>query len=163
MFGERFEAKAAFEAPGSSHRFEPMPALSIRSIRERLNTVLEDLLQESNNATDEFDTVGNAQLQYPAVIDVPTWLGAEGPQMLALARDHADGVVFSAFSSVPYLQWAMSILNKINGIASVLYLHTSVHEDHDVAKKAARNVLLSAEFEPIFVIIDAQKWLLARR
>lgn len=142
MFGERFEAGLGLGSPRALNGSNRMPALSIRSIRERL-AVLGDLLSgKAVSAADEFDTVGNAQLQYPAVIDVPTWLGAEGPQMLALARDHADGVVFSAFSSVPYLNWAMSILHKKGPHRSVLYLHTSVHEDHDVAKRAARNVLL---------------------
>ena len=139
MYGSRFEAGVGLGSPRALKGSGRMPAAVIRSTRERLAVLARLLTGEQVNWSDEFDTVGNAGLQYPAETDSPIWLGAEGPQMLALARDHADGVVFSAFSTPTYLEWAMPILNRNGPYRTVLYLHTSVHEDQAVAAKAARN------------------------
>lgn len=57
--------------------------------------------------------------------------------MLALPGECADGLVFSAFSTQAYLEWAMTILNKNGPYPTVLYLHTSDHEDSDVDARAA--------------------------
>jgi 5,10-methylenetetrahydromethanopterin reductase len=143
MFGRRFEVGLGLGSPRALNGSARMPALVIRSIRDRLAVLADLLAGEEVSWSDEFDAVGNARLQYPAAIDAPTWLAAEGPQMLALAREHADGVVFSAFSTPAYLQWAMPILGKNGPYRTALYLHTSVHEDHDVAANAARNIVMS--------------------
>ena len=75
--------------------------------------VVADLLAgEQVNWTDDFDTVGEARRQHLADIDAVPWLAAEGLQLLALARECADGVVFFVFSTRPYLVWAMAILNE---------------------------------------------------
>jgi 5,10-methylenetetrahydromethanopterin reductase len=142
MYGNRFEVGLGLGSPRALNGSGRMPALIIRSIRDRL-AVLRDLLTgEEVSWCDEFDTIGNARLQYPAATDAPVWLAAEGPQMLALAREHADGVVFSAFSTPDYLEWAMPILGKNGPYRTALYLHASVHQDHEVAANAARNILV---------------------
>ena len=112
MYGSRFEAGLGLGSPRALRGSARMPESVIRSTRDRL-AVLADLLA-GNEVTwaDEFDTVGESRLQYPADTDAATWLAAEGPQMLALARECADGVVFSAFSTRSYVDWAMTILNK---------------------------------------------------
>jgi hypothetical protein len=62
--------------------------------------------------------------------------------MLALPGECADGLVFSAFSTQAYLEWAMTILNKNGPYPTVLYLHTSDHEDSDVDARAACYIVL---------------------
>ena len=86
--------------------------------------------------------MGEARLQYLADIDAVPWLAAEGLQLLALARECAGGVASSAFSTRTYLEWAMAILNENGPYPTVLYLHPSVHEDSDIAAKAARNIVI---------------------
>lgn len=147
MFGRRFEAGLGLGSPRALRGSERMPESTIRSTRDRLAVLADLLTGEETSWADQFDTVGQATLQYPAATDALTWLAAEGPQMLALARDHAGGVVFSAFSTCAYLDWAMAILNRNDSSRSgpyptVLYLHTSVHEDTAVAANAARNIVL---------------------
>ena len=142
MFGARFEVGLGLGSPRALNGSDRMPALAIRSIRDRLTALADLLAGEEVSWKDEFDAIGNARLQYPATTDAPTWLAAEGPQMLALAREHADGVVFSAFSTPTYLEWAMPILGKNGPYRTALYLHTSVHEDREVAANAARNIVM---------------------
>ena len=142
MFGSRFAAGLGLGSPRALRGSQRMPEATIASTRERL-AVLADLLSgQETSWADAFDTVGQAALQYPADTDALTWLAAEGPQMLALARDHADGVVFSAFSTCAYLNWAMDVLTTNGPYPTVLYLHTSVHEDSAVAANAARNIVM---------------------
>lgn len=142
MYGSRFEAGLGLGSSRALNGSGRMPESVISSTRDRLAVLADLLAGEQVSWTDEFDTVGEARLQYPADTDAATWLAAEGPQMLALARECADGVVFSAFSTQAYLEWAMTILNKNGPYSTVLYLHTSVHEDSDVAAHAARNIVM---------------------
>lgn len=142
MYGNRFEAGVGLGSPRALNGSARMPDKAIRSTRDRLSVLASLLAGEEVSWSDEFDKVTAARLQYTARTDAPTWLAAEGPQMLALARDHADGVVFSAFSTPAYLEWAMPILNKNGPYRTALYLHVSVHEDPEIAANAARNVVL---------------------
>jgi len=142
MYGSRFEVGLGLGSPRALRGSGRMPEAVISSTRDRLAVTAELLAGEQVSWADEFDTVTEARLQYPAATGGPTWLAAEGPQMLALARTCADGVVFSAFSTRTYLEWAMTILNKDGPCPTVLYLHTSVHEDSDVAAQAARNIVM---------------------
>lgn len=142
MFGSRFEAGVGLGSPRALRGSDRMPESVISSTRDRLSMLADLLAGEQVSWADEFDAVAEASLQYPADIEVPTWLAAEGPQMLALARECADGVVFSAFSTRAYLEWATTVLNKNGPYPTVLYLHTSVHEDSTVAANAARNIVL---------------------
>ena len=64
-----------------------MPDLAIGSIRDRLAMLAALLSGDPVTWADDFDSVGGAQLLYPAETGATTWLAAEGPQMLALARD----------------------------------------------------------------------------
>ena len=112
MFGSRFEVGLGLGSPRALNGSKRMPDKVIASPRERLALMADLLAGNEVSWSDELDAVGGARLQYPANTDAPTWLAAEGPQMLALAREHADGVVFSAFSTPAYLDWAMPILNK---------------------------------------------------
>ncbi|MGH1491226.1 MAG: LLM class flavin-dependent oxidoreductase [Acidimicrobiales bacterium] len=142
MYGNRFEAGLGLGSPRALRGSGRMPASVISSTRDRLAVIADLLTGEPTNWADEFDTVTEATLQYPADTAAPTWLAAEGPQMLALARECADGVVFSAFSTEAYLKWALTILQKDGPYPTALYLHTSVHEDSDVAANAARNIVM---------------------
>ncbi len=142
MYGDRFEAGVGLGSPRALNGSGRMPTAVIGSTRDRLAVLAELLAGQQVSWSDEFDTVGEARLQYPADTNAPTWLAAEGPQMLTLARDHADGVVFSAFSTVAYVDWATNILNSNGPYRTALYLHTSVHEDATVAARAARNIVL---------------------
>ena len=147
MYGSRFEAGLGLGSPRALRGSGRMPESVISSTRDRLAVIADLLAGEQVSWADDFDTVGEAQLQYPADTDAITWLAAEGPRMLALARECADGVVFSAFSTVAYVDWATTILNTTTldegGLyPTVLYLHTSVHEDSDVAASAARNIVM---------------------
>ncbi|MCH9675410.1 MAG: LLM class flavin-dependent oxidoreductase [Gammaproteobacteria bacterium] len=141
MYGSRFEVGLGLGSPRALKGSGRLPTLVIRSIRDRLAVLADMLAGEEVSWSDEFDTIANARLQYPAATNAPTWLAAEGPQMLALAREHADGVVFSAFSTPAYLKWAMPILIKNGPYRTALYLHTSVHEDRELAANAARNIV----------------------
>lgn len=147
MYGSRFEAGVGLGSPRALRGSGRMPSAVIGSTRDRLAVLAELLSGAQVNWADEFDTVADATLQYPAETDAPTWLAAEGPQMLSLARQHADGVVFSAFSTRQYLDWAMALLAE-DGLSqerpcrTVVYLHTSVHEDSAVAANAARNIVM---------------------
>lgn len=143
MFGSRFEVGLGLGSPRALNGSKRMPDKVIASPRERLALMANLLAGSEVSWSDELDAVGGARLQYPANTDAPTWLAAEGPQMLALAREHADGVVFSAFSTPAYLDWAMPILNKNGPFRTALYLHVSVHEDPAVAARAARNIVMS--------------------
>ncbi len=142
MFGDRFEIGLGLGSPRALNGSGRMPESVISSIRERLAVNAELLAGRQVAWADEFDAIGEASLQYAAETDAPTWLAAEGPQMLALARDHADGVVFSAFSTCAYVEWARTILDKNGPYPTALYLHTSVHEDADVAAAAAANIVM---------------------
>jgi alkanesulfonate monooxygenase SsuD/methylene tetrahydromethanopterin reductase-like flavin-dependent oxidoreductase (luciferase family) len=142
MYGNRFEAGVGLGSPRALSRSDRMPQAVISSTRSRLTVIADLLAGKQVNWADDFDTVGEARLQYPADTEAPTWLAAEGPQMLALARDVADGVVFSAFSTRAYVEWATTILNRNGPYQTVLYLHTSVHEDTEVAAQAARTILM---------------------
>lgn len=142
MYGSRFEAGLGLGESRELRGSGRMPELVISATRDRLAVLAQLLAGERVSWTDEFDTVHEARLEYPAATNAPTWLAAEGPQMLALARDCADGVVFSAFSTRAYLEWATTILNKNGPYPTALYLHTSVHEDSDVAAHAARNIVM---------------------
>ena len=142
MYGNRFEAGLGLGSPRALRGSNRMPESVISSTRDRLAVIAELLTGDEVSWADEFDTVDGARLQYPANTAAPTWLAAEGPQMLALARDHADGAVFSAFSTRAYVEWAATILNKNGPYPTVLYLHTSVHEDAEVAANAARSIVL---------------------
>ena len=142
MYGGRFEAGLGLGSPRALNGSGRMPDSVIGSTRDRLAVIADLLSGEQVSWTDGFDTVGEARLQYPADTDAVTWLAAEGPRMLALPRECADGVVFSAFSTPADLEWAMTILNKHGPYPTVLYLHASVHEDSDVAARAARNIVL---------------------
>lgn len=142
MFGNRFEAGLGLGSPRALRGSGRMPGAVISSTSDRLAVIADLLTGDKVSWADEFDTVTEAQLQYPADTGAPTWLAAEGPQMLALARQCADGVVFSAFSTRAYLEWAMTILNKNGPYPTVLYLHTSVHEDAGIAAHAARNIVM---------------------
>ena len=143
MYGTRFEAGLGLGSPRALNGSGRMPTSVISSVRDRLNVLAQLLSGEEVTWSDELDTIGNARLQYPAPVVAPTWLAAEGPQMLALARDHADGVVFSAFSTLAYLDWAMPILSEHGSYPTALYLHTSVHEDPEMAATAARNIVMN--------------------
>jgi 5,10-methylenetetrahydromethanopterin reductase len=142
MYGSRFEAGLGLGSPRALNGSRRMPESVISSTRDRLAVTAELLAGGEVSWADEFDTVGQARLQYPADTDAMTWLAAEGPQMLALARECADGVVFSAFSTRTYVEWARTVLDKNGPYPTVLYLHTSVHEDADVAANAARNIVM---------------------
>ena len=142
MFGGRFELGVGLGSPRALNGSDRMPAKIISSTRERLIVLAALLAGDEVSWSDEIDAVGSARLQYPAAANAPTWLAAEGPQMLALAREHADGVVFSAFSTPAYLEWAMPIVTKNGPYRTALYLHTSVHEDHEVAASAARKIVM---------------------
>ena len=142
MYGSRFEIGLGLGSPRALHGSGRMPESVISSTRDRLAVIADLLAGEQVSWADDLDTVGEARLQYPADTDAPTWLAAEGPQMLALARECADGLVFSAFSTRAYLEWATTILNENGPYPTVLYLHASVHEDSDVAAKAARNIVM---------------------
>ena len=142
MYGPRFELGLGLGSPRALNGSGRMPDAVIGSIRERLDVIGDLLAGEQVSWADHLDTVGDAQLQYPSNIDSPTWLAAEGPQMLALARDVADGVVFSAFSTQAYVEWALSVLTANGPYPTVLYLHTSVHDDPGMAAEAARNIVM---------------------
>lgn len=142
MYGSRFEPGLGLGSPRALRGSNRMPNSVISSTRDRLAVIAELLTGDEISWADEFDRVEGARLQYPADTDAPTWLAAEGPQMLGLARDHADGVVYSAFSTRSYVEWATTILNKNGPYPAVLYLHTSVHEDSGVAARAARNIVM---------------------
>lgn len=141
MFGDRFEVGLGLGSPRALNGSDRMPDLAIGSIRDRLTMLAELLSGDPVTWADDFDSVGGAQLLYPTQIGATTWLAAEGPQMLALARDHADGVVFSAFSTPAYVEWANSILDRHGPYPTVLYLHTSVHTDAEAAAEAARTIV----------------------
>jgi alkanesulfonate monooxygenase SsuD/methylene tetrahydromethanopterin reductase-like flavin-dependent oxidoreductase (luciferase family) len=142
MYGSRFEVGLGLGSRRALQGSERMPASVISSTRDRLAVTADLLAGDEVSWADEFDAVGKARLQYPADTDAATWLAAEGPQMLALARECADGVVFSAFSTRAYVEWATTILNRNGPYQTVLYLHTSVHEDTEVAAQAARTILM---------------------
>ncbi|MGI9614681.1 MAG: LLM class flavin-dependent oxidoreductase, partial [Acidimicrobiales bacterium] len=142
MYGNRFEPGLGLGSPRALRGSNRMPNSVISSTRDRLAVIAALRAGGEVNWADEFDRVESARLQYPADTDAPTWLAAEGPQMLALARDHADGVVYSAFSTRAYVEWATTILNKNGPHPAVLYLHVSVHEDAAVAARAARNIVM---------------------
>jgi|TARA_B110000438_G_scaffold97909_1_gene96937 5,10-methylenetetrahydromethanopterin reductase len=141
MFRNRFEVGLGLGSPRALNGSGRMPESKIDSVRDRLMLIAELVAGEQVNWADDLDKVSEARLQYPGDIDSVTWLGAEGPQMLALARESAGGVIFSAFSTPAYLEWAMTALKTCGSYPTVLYLHTSVHEDKDVAAQAARNIL----------------------
>ena len=142
MYGSRFEPGLGLGSPRALRGSDRMPNSVISSTRERLAVIAALLAGDEVSWVDEFDRVEHARLEYPAGTDAPTWLAAEGPQMLALARDHADGVVFSAFSTRAYVECATTILNKNGPYPAVLYLHVSVHEDAEIAARAARNIVM---------------------
>ncbi len=142
MYGSRFEAGLGLGSPRALKGSDRMPSSTIESTRDRLKLIADLVAGQTVTWADEFDTVGGAVLQYPADTEAPTWLAAEGPKMLALARESADGVVFSAFSTLAYLDWAMTILTENGPYRTALYLHTSVHEDPAIAAAAAHNIVM---------------------
>ena len=142
MYGRRFEIGLGLGSSRALLGSERMPDRAIGSIRDRLTMLARLLAGDEVDWRDDLDSVGAARLEYPADVEATTWLAAEGPQMLALAPEHAGGVVFSAFSTPSYLEWAMPILTRDGPYPTVLYLHTSVHRDPDVAADAARNLVL---------------------
>lgn len=156
MYGPRFEIGLGLGSPRALRGSDRLPAKAVGSTRDRLAVIAELLSGRSVSWADEFDTISDAGLLYPAdestIAEARTWLAAEGPQMLTLARDHADGVVFSAFSTRAYVEWALAILNgdapdqgadhpRVRYPTS-LYLHTSVHDDPAMAAAAARAIVL---------------------
>ena len=142
MFPSRFEIGLGLGSPRALNGSGRMPAAVISSIRDRLGVIDQLVAGQQLSWADALDTVGEASLQYPADTEARTWLAAEGPQMLALARHHADGVVYSAFSTPAYVEWARSVLEVDGPYPTVLYLHTSVHHDPAVAAEAARTIVL---------------------
>ncbi|MDG1197453.1 MAG: LLM class flavin-dependent oxidoreductase [Actinomycetota bacterium] len=142
MFSGRFEVGLGLGSPRALNGSGRMPESKIDSVRDRLSLIADLVAGEQVTWADDLDEVGEARLQYPGDIDAVTWLGAEGPQMLALARDSAGGVIFSAFSTPVYLDWAMATLKTCDSYPTVLYLHVSVHEDVNIAAEAARNILI---------------------
>lgn len=98
--------------------------------------------------------------------DVPLYLGAKGPRALAVAGEHADGVLLSVLSAPAYMRWAreqMAAPDKPIG-AYVLFAHGAdgaavrdrvrptvakylgIHGEADITRRAGIDPELCAEF-----------------
>ncbi|HAF68061.1 MAG TPA: hypothetical protein DCX77_03400 [Acidimicrobiaceae bacterium] len=143
MFRGRFEVGLGLGSPRALKSSKRMPESKIDSVRGRVELIAKLVAGEQVSWGDFVDTVGDARLQYPDDSNAKMWLGAEGPQMLALAGECADGVVLSAFSTPLYLEWAMGVLHVSDPCPSTLYLHTSVHEETKFAAETAASILMA--------------------
>ena len=77
----------------------------------------------------------DAKLNYDTE-PVPVYVGAQGPNMLRMAADHGDGILINA-SHPDDFEWSLEQIGDTDA-EIVAYTSFSVSEDHDAAKKAAR-------------------------
>lgn len=76
---------------------------------------------------------------------IPTYIAAQGPQMLGMAGKYADGVLINAAHPTEYA-WAIDQVNKGSAdrpstrkeVDVVAYVSTSIAEDGEAARAAAR-------------------------
>ncbi|MBE6503457.1 5,10-methylenetetrahydromethanopterin reductase [uncultured Methanobrevibacter sp.] len=115
---------------------------------EKPVTTIKNAIADINTLLSGDKTEGGAQLGgVKAVQDaIPIYMGAQGPKMLETAGEIADGVLINASNPKDY-EAAMPMIKK--GIATAgdkefdvgAYTATSIGEDSDAAKNAARIVV----------------------
>lgn len=120
----------------------PMTAL-----REAV-TISRALYQGETFSTDgRFYSLDNVKLNFPVYRpDPPIYLGVEGPKMLALSGEIADGTVLSVLSSPGYLRWAWERIREGCTVSGrdpkqhkmVVYVIFAMDEDGDAARNAVR-------------------------
>ena len=116
---------------------------------EKPVTTIKNAIADINTLLSGDKTEGGAQLGgVKAVQDaIPIYMGAQGPKMLETAGEIADGVLINASNPKDY-EAAMPMINKGKDAAGGkpdfdvgAYTATSIGEDSDAAKNAARIVV----------------------
>ncbi len=109
----------------------------LQAMREYL-TILKSILKGENaNHDGEIFRISNFQLPFPVGHHVPVYVGAIGPEMIALAGELADGVM-GAIWSIPYIEQVVIPRLKVgadragrdvSGIDITLVIPTLVTDD----------------------------------
>jgi alkanesulfonate monooxygenase SsuD/methylene tetrahydromethanopterin reductase-like flavin-dependent oxidoreductase (luciferase family) len=122
----------------------------LTALREAVEISRELFNGETSNRDGRFYQMRNVKLGFePLRADMPTYLGVEGPKMLALSGEIADGSILSVLASPDYVKFAWE--NVRAGCAKsgrppeqhrmVVYVIFAMDEDGQKARDAVRPVI----------------------
>ncbi len=144
MFPGRFVPGVGLGAKQALSALERTPSKAIGSLRSRMDATRALLAGRAVTWSDEFDALHGVELDFFPPSPTPIWLAAEGPQMLRLAAQSADGLILSAFSSPHFIRWARNeisakLVSRKAGFPIVSFVYLSVHSDQATAYRNARH------------------------
>ncbi|MEM0084514.1 MAG: 5,10-methylenetetrahydromethanopterin reductase [Candidatus Methanomethylicia archaeon] len=115
------------------------------AVKESVEVIRRLLKGEVVNFDGEIIKSKGASLTYKPVHDIPIYVGAQGPKMLALASSIGDGILINASHPKDY-DYAMKIIkdsakDRLSKIDIVACTSFSIDKDINVAKKTVRPVV----------------------
>lgn len=117
----------------------------LKAVKESVEVIRRILKGEIVDFDGEIVKSKGASLTYKPTHEIPIYVGAQGPKMLALASSIGDGILINASHPKDY-NYAMKIIRdsakgKLDKLDIVACTSFSIDKDSSVAKKTARPVV----------------------
>jgi 5,10-methylenetetrahydromethanopterin reductase len=125
------------------------PKRVVRAIREAIGVIRALLREGTADVSGEIFTF-HGRLDFQAH-PVPIFIAGRGPKVLELAGEIGDGVILGSLASPGGIAYAEARLaagaaragRDPVGVDRMIWLHTYVHEDGQIARSSARRIIIS--------------------
>lgn len=146
MYPGRFIPGIGLGLPSWLKEMGLLPAKQLAPVKECVDVVRRLLKGESVTFEGETFSCSDITLHYP--IDVPIYIGAFGPKMLALSGEIADGTILGLITSTDYVRWARECIargaqtrGRTGHHKVVVFVFFSIDENAESARDKVRGLM----------------------
>jgi 5,10-methylenetetrahydromethanopterin reductase len=130
----RFEATLGHGVAEWMDQIGALPARRLAALGEITSAIRALLAGDTVTMKGGHVTLVNVALDQPPEVPPPVLIGTTGPKGLALAGQHADGILLPEGSGPAFVEWAIASASAATPVRCVVYSWFSIEDDPDRAR-----------------------------